>query len=116
MTHRTISFAASAWIALTVFLGAVLAVRGVRAVLGLAPFAWWHLPALFAGIFFALEELTSADRAYLKALSRLLRMKAAASFLKTRTSVRSWAARCLHWAALFSLLRRPSNPKMLTEP
>ena len=116
MTHRTISFAAGAWMALTVFLGAVLAVRGVQAVLGLAPFAWWHMPTLFAGIFFTLEELTSADRAYLKALSRLLRMKAAASFLKTRTSVRSWAARCLHWAALFSLTRRPSNPKIQTEP
>lgn len=114
MTHRTISFAASAWMAFTVLLGAVLAVRGVRAILGLAPFAWWHLPTLFAGIYLTLEELTSADRAYLKALSRLLRMKAAASFLKTRARARIWAARCL--AALFSLTHRPSNPKIQTEP
>lgn len=114
MTHRTISFAASAWMAFTVLLGAALAVRGVRAILGLAPFAWWHLPTLFAGIYLTLEELTSADRAYLKALSRLLRMKAAASFLKTRARARIWAARCL--AALFSLTHRPSNPKIQTEP
>lgn len=100
--------------AFTVLLGAVLAVRGVRAILGLAPFAWWHLPTLFAGIYLTLEELTSADRAYLKALSRLLRMKAAASFLKTRARARIWAARCL--AALFSLTHRPSNPKIQTEP
>lgn len=114
MTHRTISFAASAWMAFTVLLGAALAVRGVRAILGLAPFAWWHLPTLFAGIYLTLEELTSADRANLKALSRLLRMKAAASFLKTRARARIWAARCL--AALFSLTHRPSNPKIQTEP
>ena len=100
--------------AFTVLLGAALAVRGVRAILGLAPFAWWHLPTLFAGIYLTLEELTSADRAYLKALSRLLRMKAAASFLKTRARARIWAARCL--AALFSLTHRPSNPKIQTEP
>ena len=114
MTHRSISFAAGAWMAFSVFLGAALAVRGVRAILGLAPFAWWHLPTLFAGIYLTLEELTSADRAYLKALSRLLRMKAAASFLKTRARARIWAARCL--AALFSLTHRPSNPKIQTEP
>ena len=114
MTHRTISFAAGAWMAFSAVLGAVLAVRGVRAVLGLAPFAWWHLPTLGAGIFFTLEELTAADRAYLAALSRLLRMKAAASFLKTRTRVRYWAARGL--AALLSLSQRPSNPKIQTEP
>lgn len=114
MTHRTISFAAGAWMAFSVVLGAVLAVRGVRAVLGLVPFAWWHLPTLGAGIYFTLEELTAADRAYLAALSRLLRMKAAASFLKTRTRVRYWAARGL--AALLPLSRRPSHPKIQTEP
>lgn len=114
MTHRTISFAAGAWMAFSAFLGAVLAVRGVRAVLGLAPFAWWHLPTLFAGIFFMLEELTTADRAYLAALSRLLRMKAAASFLKIRTRVRVRAARGL--AALYPLFRHPSHPKIQTEP
>ena len=40
--------------------------------------------------------------------------KAAASFLKTRTRVRYWAARGL--AALLSLSQRPSNPKIQTEP
>lgn len=112
MTHRTISFAAGAWMAFSAVLGAVLAVRGVRAVLGLAPFAWWHLPTLGAGIFFTLEELTAADRAYLAALSRLLRMKAAASFLKIRTRVRVRAARGL--AALLPL--RSTRPKIQTEP
>lgn len=112
MTHRTISFSAGAWMAFSVFLGAALAVRGVRALMGLAPFAWWHLPALVAGIFFTNEELTTADRAYLAALSRLLRMKAAASFLKTRTRVRYWAARGL--AALLPL--RSTHPKIQTEP
>lgn len=111
MTHRTISFAAGAWMAFSVFLGAALAVRGVRALMGLAPFAWWHLPTLVAGIFFTNEELTAADRAYLAALSRLLRMKAAASFLKTRTRVRYWAARGL--AALLPL--RSTHPKFITE-
>ena len=114
MTHRTISFAAGAWMAFTVFLGAVLAVRGVRALMGLAPFAWWHLPTLLSVIYLTLEELTASDRAYLATLSRLLRMKAAASFLKTRTRVRMRAARGL--AALYPLLRRPSHPKLQTEP
>ena len=114
MTHRTISFAAGAWMAFSVFLGAVLAIRGVRALMGLVPFAWWHLPTLLAGIYFTLEELTAADRAFLAALSRLLRMKAAASFLKTRTRVRSRAARGL--AALYPLFRRPAHPKIQTEP
>lgn len=112
MTHRTISLAAGAWMAFTAVLGAVLAVRGVQAALGLAPFAWWHLPTLAAGIYFTNEELTAADRAYLAALSRLLRMKAAASFLKTRTRVRYWAARGL--AALLPL--RSTRPKIQTEP
>ncbi len=111
MTHRTISFAAGAWMAFSVFLGAVLAIRGVRALMGLAPFAWWHLPTLVAGIYFTLEELTAADRAYLAALSRLLRMKAVASFLKTRTRVRYWAARGL--AALLPLHHR--QPRIQTE-
>lgn len=95
MTHRTINFAAGAWMAFSAVLGAALAVRGVRAMRGLAPFAWWHLPTLCAGIFFALEELEAADRAFLAALFWLLRMKAAASFLKTRTRVRLWAVRGL---------------------
>lgn len=111
MTHRSISFAAGAWMAFSVFLGAVLAVRGVRAMMGLAPFAWWHLPTLFAGIYFTLEELQPADRAFLSALLRLLRMKAAVSFLKTRTSVRLWAARCL--AALLPSHHR--QPRIQTE-
>lgn len=111
MTHRSISFAAGAWMAFSVVLGAVLAVRGVRAMMGLAPFAWWHLPTLAAGIYFTLEELTAADRVYLTALSRLLRMKAAVSFLKTRTSVRLWAVRCL--AALLPSHHR--QPRIQTE-
>lgn len=117
MSHRTINFAAGAWMAFSVVLGAALAVRGVRAMMGLAPFAWWHLPTLAVGVYFTMEELEPADRAYLSALLRLTRMKAAATFHKARTgmAVRLRAARC-RLVALFTLPHRPSNPKIQTEP
>lgn len=114
MTHRTISFAAGAWMAFSAVLGAVLAVRGVRAMMGLVPFAWWHLPALGFGVMMSIENLEAPDRAYLSALRRLLRMKAAASFVKIRTRVRLRAARGL--AALYPLHRRSAHPKIQTEP
>ncbi|MCR5352394.1 MAG: hypothetical protein K6E35_07900 [Bacteroidales bacterium] len=114
MTHRTISFAAGAWMAFTALLGAALAVRGVRAVLGYAPFAWWHLPTLAAGIFFATESLEAPDRAYLFALARLTRIKVAVSFCKLRARARLRAVRGL--AALFSSNTSSSDRKMQTEP
>ena len=114
MKHRSISDSASAWMTLTVLVAVPVAVRGVRAMLGLAPFAWWYLPVIAAGVCFTLDSLEAADKAYLSALLRLMRMKAAASSLTIRTRLRFRAARGL--AALLPLLRRPFNPKMHTEP
>lgn len=107
MRNRNINFSAAAWMTFAGFLGAVLAVRGVRALLGLAPFAWWHLPLLAASIFFALEELTPESRAYLAALYRLTRIQAARSFSnKSRRAVRGLAA----------LFTTHQHPKIQTEP
>jgi len=105
MKHRSINFSAGAWMTLTGVLAAVLLVNGIQALAGQAKFAWWHLPALFAGIFFTLEELTPESRAYLATLYRLTRIQAARSF----SNIATRAARGL--AALL-----PSHPKIQTEP
>ena len=104
MTHRRFSCTAFAWMAFTVLTGAALADSAVQAIRGLGSFAWWHLPTLGVGVLFTSMNLSAADRAFVAALLRLLRMKAAASFLKIRTRVRARAARGL--AALFTY---PSN-------
>lgn len=110
MTHRRFSCTAFAWMAFTVLTGAALADSAVQAIRGLGSFAWWHLPTLGVGVLFTSIFLSAEDRLFLSAMLRLLRMKAAASFLKIRTRVRARAARGL--AALFT----PSSNHLQTEP
>ncbi len=109
MRHTENNFAAGAWMAFSAFLGIALAARGVRALLGLAPFAWWHLPTLAASIFFTLEELSPAARSRLAAWFRLTRARAARSFSNIARAV-------CGLAALFAIRRHPSNPRIQTEP
>ena len=104
MTHRKVSFIAFVWMAFAVATGAMLVDSALQALRGHGSFAWWHLPTLGVGVLFTSMNLSAADRAFVAALLRLLRMKAAASFLKIRTRVRARAARGL--AALFTY---PSN-------
>ena len=106
MRNRNINFSAAAWMAFAGFLGAVLAVRGVRALLGHAPFAWWHLPMLAASIYFTTEEMTPDSRAYLSALLRLTRIQAARSFSNIARAARGLAA----------LFTPHHHPKIQTEP
>ena len=82
MTHRKVSFIAFVWMAFAVATGAMLVDSAVQALRGHGSFAWWHLPTLSVGVLFTSMNLSAADRAFVAALLRLLRMKAAASFLQ----------------------------------
>ena len=106
MRKSTTNFAAGVWMTFSAVLGTVLAVRGVRALLGLAPFAWWHLPTLAASIYFTTEEMTPDSRAYLTALLRLTRIQAARSFSNIARAARGLAA----------LFTPHHHPKIQTEP
>lgn len=109
MRKSTTNFAAGVWMTFSAVLGTALAVRGVRALLGLAPFAWWHLPMLAASIFFTSEELSPAARSRLAAWFRLTRERAVKSFSNVARAVRGLAA-------LFATRRPSSNPRIQTEP